>query len=110
MLAKHWASTAVRVGQILVLVGGIITLIFALIGWIGVSVSFVRMPGMGGIGAGFLGLIIGLICGLIAIFGSKRAGDLVWSIILIIVGIVAGGIGGILVVIGAIIALVGRQI
>jgi hypothetical protein len=51
--------------------------------------------------------VINIICGAIALAGSQRINSLAWSIILIVASIVAGGIGGALVLIGGVLALIG---
>jgi len=61
--------------------------------------------------AGYFGAgIISLILGIVAVFGSKRAGELIWAIVLIIVGFLGGGIGGLLVLIGGILGLLSHFI
>ena len=61
--------------------------------------------------AGYFGVgIISLILGIVAVFGSKRAGELLWAIVLIIVGFIGGGIGGLLVLIGGILGLISHFI
>ncbi len=67
--------------------------------------SLFRSP-LGGFGSG----IIGLILGVVAIIGSRRATDLLWAIVLIIVGYFGGGIGGLLVLIAGILGLIARFI
>ena len=52
------------------------------------------------------GSVVTIICGVIAIIGSKSASTLVWAIVLIIVGIVGGGLGGLLVVLGGLFGLI----
>jgi hypothetical protein len=98
-----------RIAYVLALVGGILLVIFSLLELVGMAISIpFGMPGIG-IFAGF-GAIIGIILGIIAIFGSKRVMDLVWAIVLIVVGFLGGGIGGLLVIIGGILGLVARFI
>ena len=58
--------------------------------------------------AGFA--ILALILGVVAIVGSKHVTELLWAIILIIIGYVGGGIGGILVLIGGILGLISKYI
>ena len=61
--------------------------------------------------AGFFGLgIISLILGVVAVIGSKRAGQLLWAIVLIIIGFIGGGIGGLLVLIGGLLGLISHFI
>ena len=97
-----------RVAYILALVGGILMVLFGLLSLVGMAVMMpFSIPGLG-LFAGF-GAILGLILGIIAIIGSKRVMDLIWAIILIIIGFV-GGIGGLLVLIAGILGLVARYI
>jgi len=51
--------------------------------------------------------IINIICGAIALTGSQRIHNPAWSIVLVVASIVAGGIGGALVLIGGVLALIG---
>jgi len=98
-----------RVAYILVLVGGILLVVFGLLSLVGMAgMMAFNMPGLG-LFAGF-GAILGLILGIVAIIGSKRVMDLIWAIILIIIGFIGGGIGGLLVLIGGILGLVARYI
>lgn len=47
-----------------------------------------------------------LILGVISIIGSKWVSTLAWSIVLIVIGYIGGGLGGLLVLIGGILGLV----
>jgi hypothetical protein len=51
-----------------------------------------------------------LILGIVAIILAKRVTELVWAIILIVVGYLGGGIGGILVLLGGLLGLLSRFI
>jgi hypothetical protein len=64
---------------------------------------------LGALGGAFWG-IIEIILGLVAIYGAKRVTDLMWAIVLIVVGILGGGLGGILVLIGGIVGLASKYI
>ena len=66
--------------------------------------AFSPVTAIGALASGVLGLIIGIIC----VIGAKYVGHLGWAIVLIILGIIAGGIGGVLVIIGALLGLVSR--
>jgi len=48
--------------------------------------------------------------GVLAIYGSRRAYSLLWGIVLLVIGLVVGGWGGLLVLVGAIIALVASHV
>lgn len=50
--------------------------------------------------------LITVILGIVSIVASKQAGKLEWSIVLIIVGYLGGGIGGLLVLVGGILGLI----
>ena len=90
-----------RLAYYLALIGGILLLVFGLLGvfqstfrgfYVGWGLSY--------------GGIVSLICGIVAVIGASRNTDLAWAIVLVIVGIVGGGIGGLLVLIGGILGLV----
>jgi hypothetical protein len=51
-----------------------------------------------------------LILGIVAIILAKRVTELVWAIILIVVGFLGGGIGGILVLLGGLLGLLSHFI
>jgi hypothetical protein len=90
-------------GYILVLIGGILLIIFGLIGLLGtVLIPFSPLYYIGIVAHGLVTLIIGIIC----VFGSKYVGTLLWAIILLILGIIATGIGGTLVILGALLGLI----
>jgi hypothetical protein len=50
--------------------------------------------------------IVAIICGIIAIIGSRSVTTIVWAIVLIIVGVIGGGLGGLLVILGGLIGLI----
>ncbi|MBS7622114.1 hypothetical protein KEJ39_00345 [Candidatus Bathyarchaeota archaeon] len=53
-------------------------------------------------------MAINIVCGFIALLASRRIDMTAWAVVLIALGVVAGGIGGTLVLLGGILALVGR--
>ena len=75
------------------------------------GMAFMSSFGMPGLGlfAGF-GAIVGIILGIVAIYGSKRVTELLWAVILIVVGLLGGGIGGLLVLIGGILGLLSKYV
>ena len=90
-----------RLAYYLALIGGIILLVFGVLGifqstfrgfYVGWGLSY--------------GGVVSLVCGIIAVIGASRNADLVWAIVLLIVGIIGGGLGGLLVLIGGILGLV----
>jgi hypothetical protein len=96
-----------RVAYVLALIGGVILIIMGLLSFLGMAFSLVTFSMFGSFGGSFWG-IIEIVLGIVAIYGSKRATDLVWAIVLIVVGIIAGGLGGILVLLGGILGLIAR--
>ncbi len=61
--------------------------------------------------AGYFGEgIITLVLGIVAVIGARRVTDLVWAIVLIMVGFVGGGIGGLIVLIGGLLGLLSRYV
>jgi hypothetical protein len=49
---------------------------------------------------------VSLIIGVVSIIGSRYVGTLVWAIVLLVLGILATGIGGVLVILGALLGLI----
>jgi hypothetical protein len=90
------------VGYVLILIGGILLSLFGSVSLIG-SAFLIFSP------LAFLSKtvysLVEIILGIICIIGSKWVKNITWAIILLVLGIVAGGIGGILVVFGSLIGL-----
>ena len=95
-----------RAAYYLVLIGGILLVVLSLLGLVGYGIS-IAVPFVG-MSFGFA--ILPLILGIVAIILAKRATELVWAIILIVVGYLGGGIGGILVLLGGLLGLLSRFI
>ncbi len=55
---------------------------------------------------GLADALIGIIAGALAIAGSRQVSSLAWSIILVVLGFLVSGLGGALVFVGALIALI----
>ncbi len=89
-----------QIAYYLALIGGILMIVFGLLGFFG---SFGAMFFYWGF---TYGGIVTLIMGIIAVVGARSANTLVWAIILIIVGLVGGGLGGLLVLLGGIFGLI----
>lgn len=103
-MAKHSLS---YFAYVLALVGGILMVVFSLFGFLGYAIMSMSF-GMPHFFGGFD--IVVLILGLVAIFISKRANDLIWAIVLIIIGILGSGIGGLLVLVGGILGLISKYV
>jgi hypothetical protein len=96
-----------QLAYILALIGGIILVIQGILSFLGMAVLMFVPSIIGPIGGSYWG-IIEIILGIIAIIGARRATDLTWDIVLIVVGVIAGGLGGLLVLLGGIVGLVLR--
>jgi hypothetical protein len=100
-------NTLAYAGYILALIGGIIVIISGAISLLG-SAFLIFSP------LAFLSRtafsIIVIVMGIIAAVGSKYVGTISWAIVLLIIGVLAGGIGGTLVVLGALLGLLSKLI
>jgi hypothetical protein len=96
-----------QIAYILALIGGIILVIQGLLSFVGMPFLTFVPSIIGRLGGSYWG-IIEIILGIVAIYGSKRATDLTWAIVLIVVGLIGGGLGGLLVLLGGIVGLVLR--
>lgn len=94
-------------GFVLALVGGIILILLSLAALLSFPVNLpFRSPLVGYFGIGAISLILGVV----AVFGSKRVNEVVWAAVLMVVGFLAGGIGGLLTLLGGLIGLLSRYI
>ena len=98
-----------RLVYILALIGGVILVIQGLLSFVGMAFTMFAFSILGPIGGSFWG-IIEIVLGIVAIYGAKRATDLTWDIVLIVVGVIGGGLGGVLVLIGGILGLVSKYV
>jgi len=98
-----------KLAYYLALIGGIVLIIQGLVSFVGMAFMMFMPSMLGALGGAFWG-IIEIILGIVAIYGAKRATNLVWDIVLIIVGVIGGGLGGILVLIGGIVGLLSKYL
>jgi hypothetical protein len=94
-----------KLAYYLALIGGIILIIQGLLSFVGMAFMILMPSLLGALGGAFWG-IIEIILGIVAIYGAKRLPDLMWDIVLIVVGVLGGGLGGVLVLLGGIVGLV----
>jgi len=98
-------SSLGKLAYILAVIGGILMVVFRLLGFLGFAVVSMLSFGMPRLFPGYE--ILGLILGIVAIIISKRATEPLWAILLIVIGIIAlQGIGALLVLLGGILGLV----
>jgi hypothetical protein len=105
-MPRKKTSTIAYAGYILALVGGIIVLLFGLLGLLEVGVHIFRGISLLGFLSGTVRSLAQIVIGIVCIIGSRFVSNLVWAIVLLVLGIVAGTIGGTLVVIGTLLGLV----
>ena len=94
-----------NLARILVLVGALILIVVGIVGiLVAPIVGLVEgiAVGLGRISQGVLQIIIGFI----ALLGHRQLRDLAWTIIILLLGVFAGGLGGGLLIVGSLIALV----
>ncbi len=91
-----------ELARILVLIGGVLLVVFGLFTVLGGSFELRNL------GFSISGSIFGIAVGLIALYGYTRIREVVWAVILLVLGYVAGGLGGLLVALGSLIALIMR--
>jgi cytochrome c biogenesis protein CcdA len=104
-LVRHHGELG-RAAYYLVLIGGVLLVVLGLLALVGYAISIpIPLPGMS---FGFVWLP--MILGIVAIILAKRVTELVWAIILIVVGFLGGGIGGILVLLGGLLGLLSHFI
>ena len=95
-----------QISKALLLVGGIVLIVLgaselAGIGAIGIDRLFAFM--------GTLGPIMAIVVGAVALITASRVKDLTTSVVLAVLGLLAGGIGGALVAIAGILAIVSKH-
>jgi hypothetical protein len=105
-MPRKKTPTLTYVGYILVLIGGIIMMIIGLLNLLEVGVRIFRdfpfFSFLNGTARALFQIVIAIVC----IIGSRFVSNLVWTIVLLVLGILAGTIGGSLVAVGAILGLV----
>jgi len=99
-------STLAYAGFILALVGGVIVLLFGLFGLLEVGVGVFRGISLLGFLGGTVWSLVEIVIGVVCIIGSRFVSYLFWAIVLVVLGLVAGNIGGSLIVVGAILGIV----
>src|SRR4030065_1110921 len=89
-----------QVAYYLALIGGILLVIFGLLSLFSIGFGGPSFFYWSVYSFGYSGIVM-LICGVIAVIGAKSVTTLVWAIVLLIVGFMGGGLGGLVVLIGA---------
>ena len=100
------SSSLSHTGYILVLIGGIIIVLSGALSLLGVAFEFFRVVEVLPFFGGSLRALVQIILGVACIAGSRYVSTLTWAVILLILGLVAGNLGGTLVLVGAILGLI----
>jgi len=100
------ASSLSHTAYILAIVGGIIIVLSGALNLLGVTVELLRVTEILPFFSGTIRAIFHIIIGAVCITGSKYVSTLTWAIILLILGLIAGNIGGTLVLVSAILGLI----
>jgi hypothetical protein len=102
---RSGSRTVAKIGYILALLGGIIIILLSLAALLNFSLYLPFHSPL----AGYFGIgIITLVLGIVAVFGSRRVNELIWAIVLMVVGFLSGGIGGLLALLGGLLGLLSR--
>ncbi len=99
-------KSLIKVAKLFVLTGSLLMIVLALTSVFGRVLSFPLYPAVGIMAAGYL--IASLFGGIVALALTPKIGSLPWTLVLIAIGIMGGGLGGLLVSIGGVTALVTR--
>jgi hypothetical protein len=96
-----------KLGRLLALVGGVVIIVLSLAALANFPLYLpIHVPLAGYFGIG----IVSLILGVVAVFGSKRVNELMWGVVLMVVGFLTGGVGGLLALIGGLVGLLSRYV
>lgn len=98
-------STISYIGYILALIGGLVMILFGLFNLLGVASHSLHEIALLSFLTGTVSALVQTVIGIVCIIGSKFVSSLVWAIILLMLGVVAGTLGGSLVIVGAILGL-----
>lgn len=104
-MAKHSLD---KYAYYLTLIGGVLLVVLTLLALIGHAVTMPFQVPLAGMTFGFS--FLPLILGIVAIILAKRVTELLWAIVLIVVGFLGGGIGGILVILGGLLGIAAKYV
>jgi chemotaxis signal transduction protein len=93
------------IARVLILVGGVVLILGAILQIVDLRSFLDLTPNVRSLGP-LTGSIIWIIVGVFALIGASQVSSPVWTIILMVLGYLVGGLGGILIFIGALIGLV----
>ena len=89
----------------LVLAGGVILVVAGMIEFVGGNVSPYTNSPLSGLERAQEG-VLAIVAGVLALSGYRQLHMIGWSVLVIVLGIVAGGLGGILILVSGLVSLV----
>jgi len=101
---KHQNALS-ELAYVLALVGAVVMILLSVASFFGFSVT---LPFQVPMVAVFGSAIIGGVLGVVALFGSRHVRQLLWAVVLLVVGFVGGGLGGLLVLLGGLLGILSR--
>ena len=101
---KH-QNVVSELGYVLALVGAVVMILLSLASFFGLSIA---LPFQVPLAAMFGSAIVGVILGAVAFIGSKHVRQLIWAVVLLVIGFVGGGLGGLMVISGGLLGILSR--
>lgn len=102
---KKHQNVVSELGYVLALVGAVVMILLSLANFYGFAIA---LPFQVPMAAMFGGAIIGLILGVVAFIGSKHVRELIWAVVLLVIGFVGGDLGGLMVLLGGLLGILAR--
>ncbi|MEM3004264.1 MAG: hypothetical protein QXK96_03095 [Candidatus Bathyarchaeia archaeon] len=99
-------SSILKAARLSVTVGAIVMIVLGLLSILGRALSLPFYPAADISAMAYV--LVSLIGGVAALILSPKTGILQWTLVLIVIGIVGGGLGGLLVLIGGVAALIAK--
>jgi hypothetical protein len=99
-------KSLLKAARIFVIVGALLMIVLGIMSFVGRALSLPFYPPA--TLAAMAYVLISLLAGIAALALSPKTGTFHWTLVLVAIGIVGGGLGGFLVLIGAVTALITR--
>jgi len=99
-------KSLLKAARVLVVIGAVLMILLAMLSFLGRALSLPFYPPATMLAMAYL--LLSLLAGFVALALSPKTGKFHWTLLLAAIGIVGGGLGGFLVLIGAVTALVTR--
>ncbi|WP_455278902.1 hypothetical protein [[Eubacterium] cellulosolvens] len=103
---KKNKSTLIKTAKILVIIGSILMISLSIMSIVGRILDLPFYPHIGLTSGVFI--FASLLGGILALILTRKVSGIIWTLVIIGIGIIGGGLGGLLVFIGGIIAIIAR--